>query len=341
MGGLDRIVQLFRIGIVAHLLVGLALLGAGLVCGGRGVTPEAAATLYGVLLSGAGLLWAWPVALALWHQPALEALRRQRGGTLEPARWLAPSAALRFEDDHLRGRLEVHPTRTSMAGLWPRHPVLVGRVVLRARGRSPAPCRMFVRLARRPAQLPPYVRTTAALGDPELDSRVVFAAGSVAQAGALIAAGLRVPLLELYQLSSNLDHFEISYDGEALVITRSLMVRWQEDWAPWALRVLDRAGRRLLDVLQAVEPHHLDGELDLFDGFTLEYARLDPVAGALCLVCAERMETGHAAVCLTCETSFHLECWSYNGMCALFGCGSTLSREQVISGVERGRSTNT
>lgn len=323
MNGLDRLVQLFRIGIVAHLLMGAAVL-----LGGREVTPEAAATLYGTVLSGGLLLWAWPMALALWHQPALEALRRQRGGTLEHARWLTPSTALRFDDDHLRGRLEIH-----VGHLWPRHPVLSCRVVLRSTAPLPAACRLFVRLARRPGPVPSHARASAPLGDPEFDARLVYSAGSPEQAEAMLASGLRAPLLELYQLSANLDAFEVSYDGEVLVITRSLAVCWQEDWAPWALRVIDRAGRRVLEVLHAVQP--MTEEDVLAASLMLEPARLDPGAGTLCLVCADALQAGPAAVCLSCETPLHLECWSYNGMCALFGCGSTLSREQVISGSER------
>lgn len=308
---------------MAHLLVGVAVL-----CGGPGVTPEAAATLYGALVAGAAVLWTWPVALALMHQPALEALRRQRGGTLEHPRWLSPLVALRFDDDGVLGRVEIHAS-----SLWPRHPVLTGRVVLRSHTPLPAPCRLHVSLAGRPGAAPPFARVRAALGDPELDSRVVFSAGSASQAEALIAQGLRTPLLDLYQLSSNLDRFEISYDGEALVITRSLMVRWQEDWAPWALRVLDRAGRRLLEVLHAC-PLAIEDADAMDSALMLEDACHEPAEG-LCLVCAARFQSGSAAVCMACETPHHMDCWSYNGMCALFGCGSTLSRERVLSGVER------
>lgn len=324
MNGLDRVVQLLRIGILAHLLVGVVVL-----CGGPQVTSEVAATLYGALLAGTAILWTWPVALALMHTPALEALRRQRGGTLEHPKWLSPSTALRFDDDGVLGRVEVHAS-----SLWPRHPVLVGRVVLRAHAPQPAPCRLHVRLSGRPGAPPSFARVTVPLGDPELDSRVVFSAGSAAQAAALIEHGLRVPLLDLYQLSSNLDAFEIVYDGEALVITRSLMVRWQDDWAPWALRVLDGAGRRLMDVLHAC-PLAIDDEA-LESALVLEEPHLEPAA-AQCLVCAGGFQSGPAAVCMTCETPLHLECWSYNGMCALFGCGSTLSRERVLSRSERRR----
>lgn len=308
---------------MAHLLTGAAVL-----IGGREVTPEAAATAYGVILSGGLLLWAWPMALAMWHQPALEALRRQRGGTLEHARWMAPSTALRFDDDELRGRLELHVRQ-----LWPRHPVLTCRVVLRSSATLPAPCRLFVRLARRPGPVPSHARASTPLGDPDFDARLVYSAGSPEQACAMLAHGLRAPLIELYQLSANLDAFEVSYDGEALVITRSLAVRWQEDWAPWALRVIDRAGRRVLEVLHAVEP--MTDEDVLAASLMLESASLDPGAATLCLVCADQLRSGRAAVCQSCDTPLHLECWSYNGMCALFGCGSTLCRERVISGGER------
>ena len=328
MSGLDRVVQLFRIGIVAHLAVGVVLLIEG-----REVTPEAAATLYGVCVSSALILWAWPVALALWHQPALEALRRQRGGGfVETARWLAPTTALRFEEDKLRGRVEVH-----IGSLMPPHPVLVGRVVLRSTAPLPAPCRLFVRLARRPGPVPTHARASAPLGEPEFDAHMVFSTGSPEQAQALVAQGICVPLLELYQLSSNLDQFEVSYDGEALVITRSLIVRWQEDWAPWALRVLDRAGRRLLEILHSVEP--ITEEDVLAASLSFEPARLDAGADTLCLVCAGRLHQGCAAVCQSCETPLHRECWDYNGMCPLFGCGSTLCREQVISECERSEAT--
>ena len=313
--------QLCRIGIFAHLLVGGALL-----VGGHTMTAETSATLYGAVVTTALVYWAWPLVLALWHQPALEALRRQRGGTVEHAGWLAPSPALRFEDDALRGRLELHVARP-----WPTKPVLVARVVLRASSALPAPSRLFVRLARRPGPVPPHARASAPLGDPAFDAHLVYSAGSPAQAEALIARGIRAPLIELLQVSANLEAFEVSYDGDALIVTRSLLVRWQEDWAPWAFRLLDRTARRMLEVIQSVEALTDEDSAAL----TLENARLDVLEGTQCLVCAGALEAGRAAVCQTCETPHHLECWVYNGMCALFGCGSTLSREQVISGDDR------
>ena len=296
--------------------------------GGREISAETSATLYGATLTTALVYWAWPLALALWHQPALEALRRQRGGTVEHAGWLVPSPALRFQDDALRGRLELHVARP-----WPSRPVLVARVVLRAAEPFPAPCRLFVRLARRPGPVPAHARATTPLGDPAFDAHLVYSTGSPQQSEALIQGGIRPPLIELLQLSSNLDAFEISFDGDALVLTRSLSVRWQEDWAPWAFRLLDRNARRLLEVLRSVQP--LSDEDALAASLSFGATRFDAAPGSQCLVCADALQAGRAAVCQTCETPHHLECWSYNGMCALFGCGSTLCREQVISEDDR------
>lgn len=322
MSGENRVLQLVRIGIVAHLAVGLVVL-----CGSRSVTPDAAATLYGALIAAAAVFWAWPFALALWHQSALESLKRHHGGVLERAGWLAPFAALRFDDASARGRLEVH-----VASPWPRHPVLIGRMLVRPAAPLAAPVKFQVRLVRNPAAS--YARVSTPLGEPELDARLVFAAGSSAQLEALITHGLRAPLLELYQLSSNLDVLEIDFDGTTLTVMRSLMVCWQEDWAPWALRVFDRAGRRILDVLASLQP--LEDQLE--ESLTLEFTS-QADSEVLCLVCAAAVDGGRIAVCQSCDTPLHLECWSYNGMCALFGCGSTRSRERVISSIERRRST--
>lgn len=317
MGGVERVVRLLRIATFAHLLF-----GAAMILGGGAIPAEAAATLYGAALTGTLAVWAWPLALALFNQPALEALRRARGGVVEHASWLFPAPALRFRDDALEGRIEL-----AVASAHPTMPVLVVRAYLTAPNGAPGKCRLAVRRGRNVGAAVP-----TPLGDPEFDGRLTFAVGSHAQAEALIRAGVRAPLLELFQVSGNLEQMEVTYDGQRLVVTRSLAMRWQEDWPGWALKLVDRNVRLLFEVLRSVEPE-LANEPD--ETVELEPAMLESGADTLCLVCAAAMTSGRAAVCLTCETPHHLECWTYNGQCALFGCGSTLCRERVISGVGR------
>jgi hypothetical protein len=311
---MGRVVQLLRIAIGAHILF-----GAVMIIGGRAIPAEAAATLYGATLSGSLALWAWPLALALWNQPALEALRRARGGVVEHASWFLTAPALRFRDEGLEGRIEL-----SVASCSPTAPVLLLKAHLTASEAMPGRCRLAVRRGRGVAGS----LAATPLGDPEFDGRLTFATGSHVQAEALIRAGIRAPLLEIFQLSSNLDELEIVYDGRRLVVARSLAMRWQEDWPGWALKLMDRNLRLLFEVLRSVEPELAREDVETVE---LEPAMLESGADTLCLVCAGNMTHGRAAICLGCETPHHLECWSYNGQCALFGCGSTLCREQVIS----------
>jgi hypothetical protein len=57
-----------------------------------------------------------------------------------------------------------------------------------------------------------------------------------------------------------------------------------------------------------------------------------PTSGGVCTVCqCEVMANEPVTVCPECQTTYHTECWQYNGGCGVYGCDQAPATEGLTS----------
>jgi hypothetical protein len=51
-----------------------------------------------------------------------------------------------------------------------------------------------------------------------------------------------------------------------------------------------------------------------------------------CAICANSLGDAQATVtCLSCDTPYHEDCWTYNGRCAIYGCGRMYASHSYVA----------
>jgi hypothetical protein len=280
----------------------------------------AAALVFVVLFAGGGVLL-WSRLVGYFARGPLEKLRDQYNGTLVGPNLGKAGPVLRFAHREHRVYLGVTPLSFMR---W--RPVLMVGLVFRPVRPPLTSLRLEVQSRSRFAVAPREL-TELVTGDGELDQALLVSGDPADVLRQLMGEGLRTRLVELFQLSTNLDVFRLSFSAQTLVIERSVEVRWDPEWMGWVFPLVDRVGWGILEMLTGKLAENTApslGELQI----TMEPAHAEEAPG--CLVCAQPITSGRQAFCTTCETPHHLDCWLYNERCALFGCGGERYRERVL-----------
>ncbi len=144
-------------------------------------------------------------------------------------------------------------------------------------------------------------------GDPSFDERFQVVTRQDAAARKLLSDGVRWQLNKLYQFFDTSLRWTIR--NGLMVIEKPALLRRSEDLEQFTQLCLELFDQAMLTRSEGIEFVGDENEAQLIE---------DPI----CQVCGEEIRS-EMVFCRRCRTPHHLDCWQYNGCCAIFGCRET------------------
>lgn len=145
------------------------------------------------------------------------------------------------------------------------------------------------------------------VGDPDFDPKFVVKSNDENFAREFLDAGTKTAVDRLHGMPP-FEGVILSLNRERLIVSKTSIIHY-----PAVLRDFAREAFLLYDRIEYF--------LDRMSG--LEVVSAGEEENPTCNVCGMPMETATRVYCRRCKTPLHKDCWTYNGKCAVYGCGET------------------
>ncbi|MEK6235743.1 MAG: DUF3137 domain-containing protein, partial [Planctomycetales bacterium] len=147
------------------------------------------------------------------------------------------------------------------------------------------------------------------IGSPRFDEEYIITGNDVSQLRRALNPQSQSHIHAIRNLFNTDEIYVQITGGEFLVKKRGLLKNFPdlEQFTAIALQLYDAASEVSTEGITFVEGS------DRRESFR-------ELVGPVCQICGEEIH-GNAAVCRSCKTPHHRDCWQYYGACSIYGCG--------------------